>query len=197
MKISLKEAIEQYGDCEVDLSELEPLLLSHNHHAPVLVRGRSYYYMKDTGELGTNIWKNDANDRFLYDTNNIDFDIAHGAPDLSFRVAQIKFITAMQRFAGRNGWRPDWKNKDEPKWYVGYHMQFDLMDVLFTNLFCIGNTVYFQSEQDAKQFADENRDALLEYYFMLTIRKPAQDDPMYKQAEPLHAISREDKPANE
>lgn len=134
-------------------------------------QGDRYYYISDIGTVLSSIWKDDDRDIYRYLIKNIFKTKDEAEQKLYLIKRKYKIIKRIEEL--NEGWKPDWNDDEQRKYYIEYypeHVDNDLDFMFnienFTNLKDKSDKYYFKSKEIGEQLIEEFDDEL-EYLFIL------------------------------
>ncbi len=88
-----------------------------------------YWFVNTFGDVDWNKWTNDDIDKFRLSQGNV-FKTEKEAEQ---HQAHLKAVGKIRLAA--NGWKPDWKDKEQEKWYIEWNHHCNVVSIDYNKLF--------------------------------------------------------------
>ena len=168
LKNKIDEEIKSIKEHELKLNELKEEIdkaeQEENSSNKMLFEiGENYYYIFRAGEIDFDKWDNDEIDMWKLNQGNA-FKTEEEAEDKLFQLRLEGKARKFRRINNCDVTEEDWKNMNKNKYYIYY----SLINGIAINSHCINieptKLGFFNSEEMAKKFVEENKKDLLKYF---------------------------------
>lgn len=78
--------------------------------------------------------------------------------------AYRKWLKAVAELRRSSNFKPNWKDRDQDKYYVNYCEKYKELSTTFSNTWDNGAPVYYEKKEDAKQSIKDHKEAWLTYF---------------------------------
>ncbi len=155
MKIEINITEENYEQIKKALTEFEQQSKEVSNDWPMTVNdlpeNENFWFIKD-GEIEMNdgTWPNDAGDFYT-------------EKDAQSALAFAKLSRLIRHI--NKGWLPDWKNTEQPKWFIQYSEGIGELTKYQTSV-TNGrpDCLYFSSAEDAERSIETHKELWLQYF---------------------------------
>lgn len=111
-------------------------------------KGDEYWTIYNNGNIDKSTWKDDYTDKERYKMGNCHRTEEDAEHAKEVRIAQTKIKRS-------SDFKPDWKNRNQLKWYVGYNHDNKSLRVYAVSYVDHGAIVYYKTEEDAEQAIED------------------------------------------
>ena len=148
--MKLKELLEKHQDLELteeQEKEIKKFLNIKDSKKWKPKKNEEYWYVDSFGDTAVEISAEDSEDEYKIFTNNC-FETEKEA---NFRLEQINVYNKLKNFADENNDEIDWNDLKQKKWHLNLIYPDMKLDLSYCSLIDIQGTIYFTSEELAKQ----------------------------------------------
>ena len=168
LKKKIDEEIKSIKEHELKLNELKEEIDKveqeerNNNEIPFNL-GDGYYSISVWGDIVFDKWDNKEIDRWKLNQGNI-FKTEEEARDKLFQLELEEKAREFRRINNCNVTEKDWKNTNKNKYYIYYGFISGITVISNNFVLNLNKLGYFNSEEMAKKFVEENKEELLKYF---------------------------------
>lgn len=159
----VKVILENGQELEVDMSQksIEELIKVVNHKDKSIYDLKvndTYWFVNYLGAVEDSVWENDKIEKHRLDTGNVFLTKEEALNQLRIN----KFLSLWKREYYERGWKPDWLNTSQYKWYVSYapSNQDEIVVDWIRYQKILPDYMYFQTKEQANIFMIEHEEEL-------------------------------------
>lgn len=155
--MTLQEYINKNGDREIkDVGTLDSILEPEKPKTVWdLEIGDVYFWLTDRGSVNETEWDNGI----VAVGNRYMGNVFLAEDECKLERDRRLFLIDARREAEKDGWKPDWKDDKQDKWYWGINHKDGIVELGASAFFARGDTVYFQSKEAINAFLTEENKA--------------------------------------